>query len=67
MYVYIRAFFIFTILIDKQLSFYSTMRRKNDVSDIIGCLQVVRIYIFMNEIKLYISTSYLYYFSLLSY
>ena len=32
----------------------------------IGCLQVVRIYIFMNERKLYIHSSYLYYFSLLS-
>ena len=31
------------------------MKHKNDMSDTIGCLQIVRIYSFMKEIKVYIA------------
>ena len=38
--------------------FYSAIKHKNDVSTMVGCLQVVRIYSFMKEIKVYIRASY---------
>ena len=37
---------------------YSTLKLENSVSDEICCFQVVRIYSFMNKIKLYIRASY---------
>ena len=33
------------------MCFYGAMKHKNDVSDMIGCLQVVRIYSFKKEMK----------------
>ena len=38
---------------------YSTMKHKNGVGNMVGCLQVVRIYSFRNEIEVYIYTSYI--------
>ena len=37
---------------------YSTLKLENSVSDEICCFKVVRIYSFMNKIKLYIRASY---------
>ena len=39
--------------------FHSAVKHKNEVSDMIGCLQVVRIYSFMKEIKSYVRASYI--------
>ena len=47
------------VLIGQQVCFHSAMKHENDVSDMIGCLQVVRIYSFMKERKLYIHASYI--------
>ena len=46
------------LLIGQQVYFQSAMKHENDVSHIIGCLQVVRIYCFMKK-KLYICVSYI--------
>ena len=35
------------------------MKLENDVSNMVGCLQVVRIYSLMKEIKVYIRASYI--------
>ena len=40
------------VLIGQQVCFHSAMKHENDVSDMIACLQVVRTYSFMVEIKL---------------
>ena len=40
------------------MCFHSALKPENHVSDMIGC-QVVRIYSFMKEIKLYIRTLYI--------
>ena len=37
------------------------MKHENDVSDMIGCLKVVRIYNFIKETKLYIHASYIFF------
>ena len=42
------------LLIGQQVCFDSCMKHENDVSDLFGCLQVIRICSFMREIKLYI-------------
>ena len=34
-----------------QVCFHSAIKHENDVSNMVGCLQVVRIYGFMKEIK----------------
>ena len=41
------------------MCFHSAMKHENDVSDLIGCLQVVRIYSFTKEIKFYTRASYI--------
>ena len=38
------------IFIGLQVCFHSGMKDKNDVGNMVGCLQVVRIYSFMEEI-----------------
>ena len=40
-------------LIGQQVCFHSAMKHKNDVNNMIGFLQVVKMYSFMKEIKLY--------------
>ena len=35
------------------------MKHENDGSDVVGCHQVVRIYNFMKEVKVYMRTSYI--------
>ena len=47
------------VLIGLQVCFHSAMKQENDVSNIVGCLQAVRIYSFMKEIKVYIRASYI--------
>ena len=47
------------VLIVLQVCFHSAMKHENDVSNVIGCLQIVRIYSFMKEIKVYIRASYI--------
>ena len=47
------------IFIGQQVCLHSTMKHENDVSYMIGCLQVVITYSFMKEIKLYIRASYI--------
>ena len=42
------------VLIGLQVCFHSTMKHENDVSNMVGCLQAVRFYSFMKEIKVYI-------------
>ena len=39
--------------------FHGATKHENDVNDMIGWLQVVRIYSFMKEIKVYIRASYI--------
>ena len=39
--------------------FQSAVKHENDVGDMVGCLQVVRIYNFMKENKFYICASYI--------
>ena len=39
------------VLIGLQMCFHSAMKHENEVSNMVGCLQVVRIYIFMKEIE----------------
>ena len=46
-------------LIGLQVCFYSAMKHENDVYNMVGCLQVVRIYSFMKEIKVYIRALYI--------
>ena len=41
------------ILIGQHECFYNVMKHENKVSNMVGSLQVLRIYIFMKEIKLY--------------
>ena len=53
------------VLIGLQVRFYSAMKHENEVSNMVGCLQVVRIYSFMKQIKVYIRAKYIV-FSLLS-
>ena len=38
---------------------YTSLKHKNDVSNMVGCLQVVKIYSFMKEIKVDIRVSYI--------
>ena len=47
------------VLIDLQVCFHSAMKHKNDVSNMVDCLQVVKIYSFMKEIKVIIHASYI--------
>ena len=42
--------------------FCSAMKHENDVSNMVGCIQVVRIYSFMKEIKVFIRASYIIFF-----
>ena len=49
----------------KKCVFIAAMKLENYVDDMIGCLQVVRIYSFMEEIKLFMWASYIV-FSLIS-
>ena len=53
-------------LIGLQVSFHSAMKHGNDVSNMAGCLQVVKIYSFMREIKIYIHASYIVFLSVKS-
>ena len=39
------------VLIGLKVCFHSAMKHENDVSNMVGCLQVVRIYSFIKEIK----------------
>ena len=50
------------VLIGLQVYFLSAMKHDNNVIDMVGCLQVVRIYSFMEEIKLCIRASYIVFF-----
>ena len=47
------------VLIGQQVCFHTNIKHENDVKNMVGCLQVVRIYSFMKEIKLYIHDSYI--------
>ena len=47
------------VLIGQQVCFRSVIQHENDVSDMIGCLKVVRIYNFMKELKVYIPALYI--------
>ena len=38
------------------MCFHGAMKHKNDASNTSGCFQVVKIYTFMKEMKLYICT-----------
>ena len=44
------------VLIGQQVCFHSAMKHENDVSNMVGCVQlkkkVVRIHIFMKEVKI---------------
>ena len=42
------------VLIGQEMCFHSVMKHENDVSNVVSCLQVVKIYSFMKEIKVYI-------------
>ena len=46
------------VLIGLEVCFHSANKHENDVSNLVGCLQVVRIYNFMVEVKVYICASY---------
>ena len=46
-------------MIGLQVRFNSAMKHKNDVRNLVGCLQVVRIYSLMKEIKVYKRASYM--------
>ena len=46
-------------LIDQQVCFHGVMKYENDVSNMVGCLQAVRINSFINEIKVYIRVLYI--------
>ena len=50
------------VLIGLQVRFHSAMKNENDVSNVVGCLQVKRIYSFMKEIKVYKRTLYIVFF-----
>ena len=41
-------------MIGQQSCLHSLMKHKKDLSDMIGCLKVVRIYSFVKEIKVYL-------------
>ena len=43
------------ILTGQQVCFHSAMKHENNVCSMVGCLQVVRIYSFIKEIKLHVS------------
>ena len=43
----------------QQVCFHSTMKDENTVIDMTWCLQIVRNYSFMKEIKLYMHVSYI--------
>ena len=47
------------VLVGLEVCFHTAVKHENDVNDTIGCLQVVRIYSFMKEIKLCIGASYI--------
>ena len=47
------------VLIGLQVYFHSDMKHENGVSNVAGCLHVVRIYSFMKEIKVYTHASYI--------
>ena len=47
------------LLIGQQVCFHNAMKHKNDVRNMVCCFQVVRIYSFMKEIKVYLSASYI--------
>ena len=46
-------------LIGEQVCFHSALKHENDTITVIGCLQLVRIFSFMKEIKQYICTLYI--------
>ena len=50
------------VLIRQQVCIHSAMKNENDVSNTDGCLQFVKIYSFMKEIKLYARASYIVFF-----
>ena len=50
------------VLIGLQVCFHSAMKHENDVSNVVDCLRVVRIYSFMKEVKVYIRASYTVFF-----
>ena len=47
------------VLIGLQVCFHSALKHENEVRNMVGCLQVVRIYSFKKEIEVYIYTSYI--------
>ena len=54
------------MLIGLQVSFHSAMKHENDESNMVRCLQFVRIYSFMKEIKVYLRVSYIVVFFVLT-
>lgn len=49
-------------LLGQQMCFLKVMKHKNDVSDVIGFLQLVKIYSLLNETKLYNQALYIVFF-----
>ena len=49
-------------MIGLKVCFHSAMKHKNYVSNVVGLLQVVRIYNFMKEMTLYSRASYIVFF-----
>ena len=47
------------VSIGPQVCFRSDMKHENDLNNMVGCLQAVRIYSFMREMELYIRASYI--------
>ena len=47
------------ILTGQHVCFHSAMKYKNDLTDMIGCILVVRIYSFIKEIKIYVHALYI--------
>ena len=41
------------------MCFHSAMKNENDVSNMVGCLQVVRIYCFLKGINVHMRASYI--------
>ena len=59
-----KNFDIKCILTSQRVCFQRAMKHENYVSNMIGCLQVVRIYSFMKEIRLYSHALFIYRLSL---
>ena len=53
-YIYKIILILQAFLIGLKVCFHSAMKHENDVSNMVDCLQVVRSYSFMKEIKVHI-------------